>query len=352
MGLGAGREPEAIASGLTAWWQAHHPRHSSVEIDRPTRPSAGLSSETFFVDLRYREDGQTRDEALVLRLPPPGDGLFPRYDLATQAMVQQQLAADSPVPVAEPVAMERDERWLGAPFLLMTRLAGRVLLDHPPFLTQGWLCEASAAQQQQLQQNFIRILAAIHRVDWRGLGLEPLARTPTDGSSYLAGELAWWTSYLDWAGDGPPVVAEAMAWCATHRPDPEPAPSLLWGDVRFGNVVFDDDFNPVGVIDWEMASIGPAELDIGWFVVMQDLSVQTAGAGLPGFATTTAAISDYQQRLGRPLDDLRWYEAFALARGAAIMIRVARLLAEQGVDDSWLRGNPMLGRLEDVVGNG
>jgi len=350
MGLGAGRDPEGVARGLKAWWHAHHPLHSDIEVATPTRPSAGLSSETFLVEVAWRDAGQIRSQALVLRLPPPGDGLFPSYDLAAQSMVQQQLAAGSPVPVADPVALEADEQWLGAPFLLMTRVAGRVLLDHPPFLTHGWLHDASPASQQQLQQSFVDVLSTIHRQDWRNLGLASLARGCSGETHFLLGELDWWASYLDWAGDGPPVVAEAMAWCAAHRPDPEPPASLLWGDVRFGNVVFDNSFNPVGVLDWEMASIGPAELDVGWFVVMQELSVKTSGADLPGFAATSVVISDYQRRLGRELHDLRWYEAFALARGAAIMVRVAHLLARDGVDDSWLRGNPMLGQLERVVG--
>jgi aminoglycoside phosphotransferase (APT) family kinase protein len=349
MGIGTGRDPEAVASGLKAWWQARHPRHSDIEIPAPTRPSAGLSSETFLVDVRWTEDGQAHDEALVLRMAPSGDGLFPSYELAEQALVQQQLAALSPLPVPAPVAMERDEQWMGGPFLLMARLPGRVLLDHPPFLTQGWLHDAPPAQQQQLQQAFIDVLATIHRLDWRGLGLETLARGRACEPPFLVGELAWWAAYLEWAGESPPIVSEAMAWCVAHRPVHEPAPSLLWGDARFGNVLFDGAFYPVGVLDWEMASIGPAELDVGWFVVMHELSVETAGADLPGFLNATQLISDYQQRLGRELHDLLWYEAFALVRGAAIMVRVAHLLAGLGVDDSWLRGNPMLAQLDRVV---
>ena len=349
MGLGEGRDPEAVARGLSAWWRAQHPRHSDIDVATPTRPSAGLSSETFLVDVGWYEDGRPRAEALVLRLPPPGDGLFPCYDLATQTMVQQRLATASAVPVAEPVAFESDDQWLGAPFLLMRRLAGRVLLDHPPFLTRGWLHEAPLACQQRLQQGFIEILSTIHRLDWRGLELAPLARTGTASTPLLVGELDWWASYLDWAGDGPAVVAEAMKWCVAHRPDPEPPAGLLWGDVRYGNVVFDDSFAAVGVLDWEMASIGPAELDVAWFVVMQELSVKTAGADLPGFAPTDLVISDYERWLGRQLHDLRWFRAFALVRGAAIMVRVAHLLAGQGMDESWVRGNPMLGELDRVI---
>jgi hypothetical protein len=49
------------------------------------------------------------------------------------------------------------------------------------------------------------------------------------------------------------------------------------------------------------------------------------------------------------LQSLEWYEVFGLVRSGAIMVRVARLLTASGVSDSWLRGNPTVARLREVL---
>jgi aminoglycoside phosphotransferase (APT) family kinase protein len=340
------RDPAAVAEGLTRWFVTGHPEAVEVRIDPPTRPSAGLSSETLLVELSWRDGDGAHHQSLVARLAPAGEGLFPTYDLRAQALVQERLGA-TVVPVAAPVAMEEDVGWLGTPFLLMKRIPGRVLLDHPPFLTGGWLHGCGPEDQRALHAQFLDVLAAIHRLDWAGLGLQGLAR-----GTGLGGELDWWSRYVRWAsGDAPPqVVADALAWCAANRPRPEPPACLLWGDVRFGNVIFDESLRPRAVLDWEMASIGPAEVDVGWFLAMHAESVATVGTDLPGFPDASATTAAYETRLGRALVDLEWYEVFALVRAAAIMVRMARLLVAQGISDSWLSGNPMLARLRKRLG--
>ncbi len=90
------------------------------------------------------------------------------------------------------------------------------------------------------------------------------------------------------------------------------------------------------VLDFEMATIGPAEVDLAWFVVLHDMAVDRCGGDLPGFPGRDATIAAYESRLGRPVADLRWYEAFAALRSGAILVRAARLLSRLGIDDSWL----------------
>ncbi len=52
------------------------------------------------------------------------------------------------------------------------------------------------------------------------------------------------------------------------------------------------DFEPVGVLDWEMAATGPREIDLGWMIFLhrffQDLTEQM---GLPGHAATSCAAT-------------------------------------------------------------
>jgi aminoglycoside phosphotransferase (APT) family kinase protein len=330
---------DAVRAGLERWLRSNR-SDDGLTVAPLTRPSVGLSSETLFVDV----SSAGGDDALVARLPPAGDGLFPAYDLAGQAETQRRLAATE-IPVADPIAFEPDPEWVGVPFLVMPRIPGRALTTQPSFARKGWLHDARTEEQTRLQAHFIATLAAINRLDWRALELGFLAR---DGDGGIAGELGWWAHYVDWASDGAPlpVLTEALAWCRDRTPDPEPAPSLLWGDVQFVNAVYDDEMRPAAILDWEMASIGPAEIDLGWHLVLHQMTAETAGGDLSGFVDRGATIRLYETRLGRPVVDLDWFETFALLRSGAILARIAALLSASGVDDSWLtEGNPQIDQL-------
>jgi len=215
---------------------------------------------------------------------------------------------------------------------VMTRAGGRVPTDNPSYLGTGWLHDARPAEQRALHDAFVDVWARINACAWDELGLAFLARP---GGTGLDAEIAWWRAYLDWASDGASVasIRDSLDWCAQHAPPVAAPPSLLWGDVRIPNVVFDDAFRPVAVLDWELASIGPAELDVGWFLAVHRMSVDATGADLPGFPGRDALVRRYEARLGRALAPLPWFEAWGAWRTAAIMVRVARLLRDAGLVD-------------------
>ena len=126
------------------------------------------------------------------------------------------------------------------------------------------------------------------------------------------------------------LLREALEWCASHQPAVEPAASLLWGDVRLGNVIFDEDRTPVAVLDWEMASIGSAEHDLAWLLSLEDIPRELLGRTVPGFLDHDEVVARYEVRLGRAVQDLEWYEILALVRSAAILTRIAHLDALAG----------------------
>src|SRR4051794_34569514 len=97
---------------------------------------------------------------------------------------------------------------------------------------------------------------------------------------------------------------------------------MLWGDVRLGNVVIAlDSVDPVAILDWEMATIGPAESDVAWLTALSDMTDTMVGDRVPGFLTRAEVIEHYESVLGRSLMDLEWHEMFAMARAAAIHLR-------------------------------
>src|SRR5262249_54378503 len=152
-------------------------------------------------------------EGYVVRLPPQGAGLFPDYDLTRQARVQQAVCKAG-IPAAPVIAMENDTAWVGSPFLVMPRIAGRTLTTNPPYLTHGWLAEASADEQTAMFRRFIEMLARIHQLDPHAV-----ADATTGGGPTLAGVVDYWDRYLDWATsdlEGAAIYRQAIDWCRAN----------------------------------------------------------------------------------------------------------------------------------------
>jgi aminoglycoside phosphotransferase (APT) family kinase protein len=271
---------------------------------------------------------------------------YPAYDLGVQATVQQALA-HAGMPVPEVVALESDARWLDSPFLVMAFVAGRAGGEAPAI--EPWLAAAPPGTQRAVQDGFVAALARVHRVDWRAAGLDARLRAG------LSTEVGYWIAYADWAADGSPahVLADALAWCARTVPECGEPPSLLWGDARLGNVLYDDAGRAVALLDWELASIGPAEMDLAWYLVLDELVTGIVGRTPPGFAARADVVRSYERALGRPVRDLAWHEIFALARSIAINDRQARLASAAGTRYPGIAGdaNPMLAHLSERIGS-
>ena len=244
--------------------------------------------------------------------------------------------------------MELDEEWLGAPFFLMRAVAGVVPADS--YLASGPLYDAGPAVQRRVQLDFVDALAGVHGLDWDELGLGDL--TPA-GERGLAHDVDRAAGYLTWAGDGdvPTVLLDALGWCRANSPEPEPPLSLVWGDPRFGNVVYDRELRPAALLDWEMASIGSAELDLAWFIGLHEVTVAAVGADLPGFLPTDHLLARYAETLGRHVVDYRWFEVLSLVRSESIFLRIRRMLLASGLDEPWLRGRtPGQDRIAEITG--
>lgn len=331
----ARRDDAELVRGLTAWCARQFP-DAGYEIVQFDRPRSGWTNETLLVTLR---DRAAHDRRLVVRLPP-GVPTWPVYELAAQARVLGALAT-SAIPVPELVAYEAGSEWLGAPFLVMTHEAGRPGPEAPAL--DRWVTDSAPDVQRRLHESFLDVLAEIHRVDWRAVGLGDAIR---GGEGALAREVAWWVDYVEWASSGTATaaLADAAAWCAATVPTAEPPASLCWGDARIGNVLFADDRSVTAVLDFEQASIGPAEMDLAWYLALDDLTNHFVKRTVPGFLPRAEIVARYEAALGRTVRDLEWHEIFALVRSTAINERQARLAAESGVAYPGVAGddNPVL----------
>jgi aminoglycoside phosphotransferase (APT) family kinase protein len=241
-------------------------------------------------------DGDT-----VLRRPRRDGGIFPVYDLELQTRVINALRD---VPTPRPATFED-----GA--MRMPFVAGAIPNDFTPL--DPWLKSLpDDAARRRVWESTIDVIAAIHR--------EPIVDGVRIG---LAAELDYWADYVDWMGDAPAALRDALAWCRAHAPlATEPEPVLLWGDVRFGNIVYDEDtLTPKAVLDWDMVSAGPREMDIAWVTALDQVGQDLTGLSVPGFGTRAEALA----RFGCSAEGFDWYEIFALVRASAISTKIALL---------------------------
>ncbi|WP_426573721.1 phosphotransferase family protein [Aquihabitans sp. McL0605] len=343
---GGRRELAEVRSGLLAWCAEHRPDVVAAGIDELVHPKAGLSNETIIVRCHPNADGSPGPR-LVVRLPPLSSS-FPDHDFGLQARIQTA-AAMAGIPTAGPIVLEEDDRWLGVPFIVMPFVDGQI--PGPASLFDPWLTEATEAQRRDAQREMVRVLASIHAVDWAAVGLDELLG---NGKGRVQDQLDTWAAYLAWAADGEPLprIEAILAWCRAHAPADVAPPSLVWGDPRLENLVFDDERHPIAVLDWELATIGPAEMDLGWFLGLERVLWALVQQGpLPGFAPPEEVARDLEEALGRPLQDPAWHEIFGVLRSICINVRQAKISAAAGVSYPLPPGeaNPMVAIVEGWI---
>lgn len=338
MATGQRRDDEALADGLAQWVAAHAgavpgvaPGSGPVRIDGLAHAEGGMANETVLVDFGPANPG------MVVRLPPL-DATFPDYELAPQAAVQNAVFLAG-VPAPAPALVEADRSWIGSPFLAMPRVHGDIPGPAPVF--DPYIQDAGPAGQRVMYDGLVDTVVAVHRVPWQDSELGDVLTGPR-----LADTVTRWVHYVEWASEGEPLpaLAESLDWCARHCP-PEREAVLLWGDVRLGNLVFDDERRVVAVLDWDLAALGPPEMDLGWLFGLDFMMEALFGQRVPGFPSRIEAMERYERAAGNVLRDLAWHEVFALTRALAINDRHQRISG-----DPRRRDNPMgavlLARLE------
>ncbi len=236
----------------------------------------------------------------------------------------------------------------------MDRVDGKVPPDRMPYTMEGWLLGADAADQARLQASGYDVLADIHAIDWRSSGLDELDQARY-GRVGLEQQLGYYREFLEVGrqGEPQPKLTDALDWLSHNRPSPEPEPVLLWGDARIGNVIFAD-FEPVAVLDWEMATLGPREVDLAWMNLLERFFSEFLGVdNLAGFVPIEESVRRYEERSGAHIGDLEWYTIFGAFRYAVIMMRVIQAELASGVDPGFTtQDNLAVDMLTDTAGTG
>ena len=327
------RDRDTLRGNLADWWATRDPDGAPVIGDLAAPEGTGMSSDTVLFSATWPHG---RAERFVARLAPDADAapLFPEYDLGLQYATMGSVARHTSVPVPPLVAHETDPHHLGTEFMVMGRVDGSVPTDIPPYtFGTGWLAEATPAERARLEGSSVGILAALHAVPEAPARFPWLVRDP--GSSPLRAHVDHQRDYADWVLDGRSgnLIDRGFAWLEAHWPEHEGETVLSWGDARIGNVLYRD-FEPVAVLDWEMAGLGPRELDVAWMIFLHrffdDLAAQFGRPGLPDFLARDAVVRSYEASTGTTLRDLDWFTTYAAVRHAIIMTRVGVRAAHFG----------------------
>lgn len=324
-GTGEVRREDAFdVEAVAAWVRSVAPGDAGVlagvdlgDDDRPVLPevrqfTGGASNLTYL--LRYP------GVDLVLRRPPAGTKARGAHDMRREYRVQSALRPVYPL-VPRMVGFCDDHSVIGSDFYVMERLEGIVLRrDIPREL------RPDVATVRRLSERAVDALVELHSVDVEAAGLGDLDR----GDGYVRRQVEGWSArYRRARTPDVPDFAPVMRWLEANQPE-DAGHCLIHNDFRFDNLVLDpgDLTRVIGVLDWEMATVGDPLMDLGgalaYWVQADDGPVFTAFRRQPthvrGMLTRAEVVQRYARLTGREITGEQWrfYEVFGLFRLAVI----------------------------------
>jgi aminoglycoside phosphotransferase (APT) family kinase protein len=312
------RDPAVQRERFTEWLRGKHADAAVTDLQGTS--ATGMSSDTLLVDATWSGE----PHRLVVRRAPDADDVpvFPAYDLTRQFRIIRAVAEHTDVPVPDTLWNEPDPEPLGTPFFVMSQVEGIVPPDVMPYdFGDSWLFDASPEQQRTLQDATVDVLAKLH-----AMPPQPYLELAEPGATALRRHVAHTRAWYDFVADDgapSPLIEQGFAWLEKHWPE-EPEPVVLWGDARIGNVLYQD-FRPAAVLDWEMAAVGPRELDVAWLVYahrnFEDIAHAFGLPGMPDFLRREDVLNRYVERSGYEPRDLDFYETYSALQFAIVFLR-------------------------------
>jgi aminoglycoside phosphotransferase (APT) family kinase protein len=269
-------------------------------------------------------------EAWVLRRPPRGPLPPSAHDVlreATLLRAVERTAARTP----RVVAVCDDDAVIGAPFYVMQRVEGDVIVRAVP----------EGLDRRAIGMELVDALAEVHAIDWRACGLEGYGRP----SGYLDRQLRRFSGLWEHNRTRElPTLERVTAWLSSNRPESGDA-TIVHGDYRLGNVMFAPGAPArlAAIFDWELATIGDPLADVGYLLATwaqpgDPESVVSELAGItrePGFPTRDELVAHYEARAGRSMRDVRWYMTLAMWKTAVFLERSYKRRLAGTTDDAF-----------------
>jgi aminoglycoside phosphotransferase (APT) family kinase protein len=289
-----------------------------LRVSDLARIHGGASRETYRFRARYRTASGDIERALILRRDPPASLI--ETERTTEFRAYQAFHGLG-LPVPEPIALELGLEALDRPFFIMEEITGctvaNILLPDP-----------YGAHREKIGRQFWNSLGAIAKADVDAIGLGDLegARDPRQAWAH---EIARWEKVVDEDEREPqPIARAAIRWLKRNAPPPAQKISVVHGDYRTGNFLFDANGDIRAILDWEMTHLGDPLEDLGW--ALDPLWSHGDPSHPAGLVARAQAIAVWEKASGlkADADALSRWEIFASLKGLAIWISAACEYAE------------------------
>ena len=310
------RAEDAFDAAAMHAWLAARVEGLGAEPPRVRQFPGGASNLTYLLAYPDRE--------LILRRPPAGHKASSAHDMRREYRVQHALEPVFPY-VPRMLAFGDDPAVLGGDFYVMEKLDGLILRGNLP---EGMTL--APEQARELSGKVVDRLVDLHAVDVSAAGLSDLGK----GAGYVERQIRGWSDRFTAARtDNVGDFAEVRGWLASNQPG-EVKICLIHNDYRLDNLVLDgpSTLNIVGVLDWEMATLGDPLMELGsmlaYWVQAGDDDVMQASrrqpTHLPGIFTREEFVARYAEKTGIVIGDWRFYEVYGLFRLAAVLQQLYR----------------------------
>ncbi len=260
------------------------------------------------------------------------------------------------VPAPEVPWLVEDTGYLETPFLVMRRIDGVAPTDMPPYVFGGWVADLSVEERALMERNAVAVLADLHQLTPANTDLAFLER-PDRGDTALRQHLGHERWYYEWAraDERYPLIERTFDWLEANFPE-EGETVLNWGDARIGNMLWQGP-RPVAVLDWEMAAVGPREIDLAWMYFLAEFFQNMAETyGMPGladFMQRQRLYDTYAELTGHQPESIEWFEVFAALRFATVSVRTSTRIIHYGMaeqpaePDDLIMFRPLLEKMLD-----
>ena len=319
---GAVRAGEELNAKAVSEWL----RNQGVEIEGEptvTQFSGGASNWTYRLQYNSQNDSEGKSQDLILRRPPKGTKAKSAHDMVREYTVQKALEDAYPY-VPKMVVLCTDKDVIGTDFYVMERMEGIIPRANLP---KG--VDLDVAQTRALCTNVIDALVELHQIDYKQHpDLVNLGR----GDGYCERQVSGWDKrYVKAKTINVPSFALVRQWLAKHTPT-DSKTCLIHNDWRLDNVILDaaDPTKVIGVLDWEMATLGDPLMDLGsalayWIeeddnIIMQQSRRQPTH--LKGMMTRDEVVAYYLEKTGLEINNWTFYEVFGLFRLAGIVQQI------------------------------
>jgi len=262
----------------------------------------------------------------ALRRKPPGKLLPSAHAVDREYRVIQALYGVG-FPVARPYVLCEDDGVIGTMFYVMDCVDGRVLWDQSlPGMPQ--------AERRAVWDEMNRVIALLHTIDYRAIGLEDFGRP----GNYIERQIARWTKqYQASELESIEAMDNLIAWLPKNIPTGDES-TIVHGDYRLDNLIFDASEPKIrAVLDWELSTVGHPLADFAYHCMSWHIpagkfrGIEGLDLEELGIPTEQRYIDAYCRRTGREgvsRSDWDFYMAYNLFRIAAILQGIAKRVVD------------------------